>query len=221
MLTHLEVVDNDDNNKTTTRYAKLDNVQAQASFTNNLSEYLDDDSVNDIMNILTNEIGFSESELKFDRKLDGAEIYSVYLDGENYMMVALDGEYRIWNNAKVLYEDGVCKMSKQDIDDREITLTERSVYWSFAKEIIESCLKNASSAKFPSLTFSDDIAMKKNKDLVVVQSYVTATNSFGANIQEKFTVEFQVLDMDNYTYNPVYINFEGKTSGTFIDIDSY
>ena len=63
--------------------------------------------------------------------------------------------------------------------------------------------------------------MKKNKDLVVVQSNVTAKNSFGTKVNSPFTVEFQIIDMDNYQYNPIYINLDGETSGEYIDIDEY
>ena len=208
----------------TTEYKTTQEVTttvAEKSFKECISEYLDEESINDVMKILIDDLGFSETDLKFDTKTDGAEIYSIYLDGENFKMVALDKEYRIWNDTKVLYEDGTVKMTKQDIKDTEIDIGDDAVYYSFAKEMVEGCLKDPSSAHFPSLSFSGEVAMKKNKDLVVVQSNVTAKNSFGTKVNSPFTVEFQIIDIDNYQYNPIYINLDGETSGEYIDIDEY
>ena len=214
----------DSESETTTEYQTTQEATttvAEKSFIECISEYLDEESVNDVMKILIDDLGFSETDLKFDTKTDGAEIYSIYLDGENFKMVALDKEYRIWNDTKVLYEDGTVKMTKQDIEDTEIGIGDDAVYYSFAKEMVEGCLKDPSSAHSPSLSFSGEVAMKNNKDLVVVQSNVTAKNSFGTKVNSPFTVEFQIIDMDNYQYNPIYINLDGETSGEYIDIDEY
>lgn len=215
----------DSDSKTETEYEttqeSTETTETKKTFKESLGEYLDSSSVNDIMNILTNDLGFSESDIEFEMKTDGAEIYSIYLDGENFKMTALDNDYRIWNDTKVLYEDGTVKMTKQDIEDAEIDIGDDAVYYSFAKEMIEGCLKDPSSAHFPSLSFSGEVAMKKNKDLVVVQSNVTAKNSFGTKVNSPFTVEFQIIDMDNYQYNPIYINLDGEISGEYIDIDEY
>lgn len=204
--------------ETTTETTTENNYDA---FVNALSEYISTDEVNELIDILTNQIGYNKDELIFDYKYDGDNIYSIYLDNIHYKLMVFDGEYRIWNDVHVLYEEGQVFMTKKDVEDRLIDNYDAAIYYDIAKEIIKDCLKDPSSAKFPSLTFTNDVAMARNKDLVVVKSYVTAKNSFDAKIQTDYMVEFQVLDKDNFVYNVIYIKLDNETSGEYIDINTY
>jgi len=109
-------------------------------------------------------------------------------------------------------------MDKQGILDRVI---DHDVsYYSIAQEIVKSSLKSPKSADFPSIVWSpEDIKMQRNGDLVAVQSYVDAQNSFGAEIRSEFLVEFIVTDIDTYTYTPVYVKIDEETSGEFMEFD--
>ena len=111
-------------------------------------------------------------------------------------------------------------MTNENFKDKIVTSDEANIYYIMAQEIITSCLKNPKSADFPSIIFSpDDIGFKKNGNLVLVQSYVDATNSFGATIRSKWEVQFEVLDIETYTYDLKYINFDGEKSGNYIEMD--
>ena len=94
----------------------------------------------------------------------------------------------------------------EEVNATDISGLQFQSYWDMAKETVESCLKNPKSADFPSSVFNQgNIAMERKGHLVVVQSYVYSTNSFGAEVKSDFTVEMLVYDIDNFYYDVVYI----------------
>lgn len=161
---------------------------------------------------LTSSLGFSEisdidnvSGTLFEANADGYHL-KITVSDKLYMVIC--GNYNMYENDTVQY-------TKQDLDDRSIG-ENSSAYYAIAQEIISSNLKNPSSASFCSLS---ECRMGRNKDYVVVQGYVDATNSFGAQVRSEFVVEFIVIDLSNYSYEPVYINIDGQTSGEYVDIN--
>lgn len=110
----------------------------------------------------------------------------------------------------------------EEVNATDISGLQFQFYWDMAKETVESCLKNPKSADFPSSVFSQgDIAMERKGHLVVVQSYVYSTNSFGAEVKSDFTVEMLVYDTDNFIYDVVYLNIDGETSGEYVSLDEW
>ena len=161
---------------------------------------------------LTSSLGFSEisdidnvSGTLFEANADGYHL-KITVSDKLYMVIC--GNYNMYENDTVQY-------TKQDLDDRSIG-ENSSDYYVIAQEIISSNLKNPSDASFCSLS---ECRMGRNKDYVVVQGYVDATNSFGAQVRSEFIVEFIVIDLSNYSYEPVYINIDGQTSGEYVDIN--
>lgn len=63
------------------------------------------------------------------------------------------------------------------------------------------------------------ITMGKNGDLVVVQGYVESKNSFGVMLKSNFTVQFYVIDLESFLYEPLYIEIGGQTAGEFVEMD--
>ena len=93
-------------------------------------------------------------------------------------------------------------------------------YMQIAEEIVKGNLKDPRSAKFPSIvTNSSEIGMQKKGDIVGVQSYVDATNSFGAKVRTKWLVEFEVVDLSKYSYKTVYIKIGDSTAGEYVDLN--
>lgn len=110
----------------------------------------------------------------------------------------------------------------EEVNATDISGSQFQFYWDMAKETVESCLKNPKSADFPSSVFNQgNIAMERKGHLVVVQSYVYSTNSFGAEIKSDFTVEMLVYDTDNFIYDVVYLNIDGETSGEYVSLDEW
>lgn len=110
----------------------------------------------------------------------------------------------------------------EEVNATDISGLQFQSYWDMAKETVESCLKNPKSADFPSSVFGQgDIAMERKGHLVVVQSYVYSTNSFGAEVKSDFTVEMLVYDTDNFIYDVVYLNIDGETSGEYVSLDEW
>lgn len=163
------------------------------------------------------QLGFKKVEFK-----DGADTYFT-IDADGYILDVIVGEdevFSIANNGLNMYKDGKVSHTLKDVQAREITSLDGGKYYEMAKDLVKSNLKSPSSAKFPSYLWEgDQISMGRNGDYVVVQSYVDADNSFGANIRSEYTVEFQVIDMDLYSYQPIYINIDGEESGTYKNLD--
>jgi hypothetical protein len=184
------------------------------------NEYLETEQSNMLLMILKDKIGFEK--IVFVEKLGETFNYKITADGYELVATDLEDDFRIFipNSSYVLYEDSKVIMTKENLKDKTVTRNEASAYYNMAQEIIISCLKNPKSADFPSIIFSpDDIGFKKNGNLVLVQSYVDATNSFGATIRSKWEVQFEVLDMETYTYDLKYINFDGEISGNYIEME--
>lgn len=110
----------------------------------------------------------------------------------------------------------------EEVNATDISGLQFQSYWDMAKETVESCLKNPKSADFPSSVFGQgDIAMERKGHLVVVQSYVYSTNSFGAEVKSDFTVEMLVYDTDNFVYDIVYLSIDGETTGEYVSLDEW
>lgn len=193
-----------------------------ASFSDNLKEVLDESVVESACDILENQIGFSS--LVFDSKMGDTDNYKIEADGKEIIMTASDKVYRIFipDTEYVFYEDDSVKMTAKQYEDKQISYGDQSAYYIIAKTIVESALKNPSSAKFPSInTEAGSIAIERNGALVVVQSYVDAKNSFNAKVRSNWTAEFMVYDLESYSYEPVFVEIDGQKSGEYINLDDW
>ena len=206
--------------KPTTTPAPKPTEEPKDEFLQSLENNMDSSLANEVYDILKNQIGFTT--LRFDSKVDGSENYVVYVDGSQGCVTAMDGYIRIFipNSDYVFYEDGKVTMTASEFSETQISQDEMIAYYIMAQDAVEASLKNPSSAKFPSIiTHASEIGMKKNGDIVAVQSYVDAKNSLNAKVRSKWRVQFQVNDIDSYSYTLLYINIDAESSGTFIDMD--
>jgi len=82
-----------------------------------------------------------------------------------------------------------------------------------SEEAVKSALKAPSTAKFPdSFINSDQWHMSKSNNIVTVQSYVDAENSFGAMLRNNFTAQFSYVSQ-----TLTYLEIAGKVVyGTFL-----
>lgn len=189
-------------------------------FLEKFKKHLDSENSKKLLSILKDDIGFKE--VKFVEKIEDTFNYNIKADGYSLVVTDVGDDFRIFipNSSYVFYEDSKVVLTKKEFKDIIVTSDEASVYYIMAQDIITSCLKDPGSADFPSLNFSpEEIGFKKNGDLVLVQSYVDANNSFGATVRSKWEVQFEVLDMNTYSYDLKYINFDGEKSGSYIDMD--
>lgn len=167
-------------------------------------------------NILKKKIGFKK--IAYEKKADGADMYYIDADGYDVAITASDKVYRIFipESDYVFYEDGKVKLTAKKLEDTTIDQNEGSSYYIMAQEIVKESLLNPRGAKFPSYVFnSDDVAMQKDGKLVAVQSYVDATNGYGATVRTKWTVQFVVTDIDSFSYDLKYVKVGDDSYGTF------
>ena len=166
---------------------------------------------------------FLHQELLFDdiifaqKNAVGDILFDIVADDYSLMIsVDNDGIYSVRCGSYDLYDGENILITKNGLDDRSID--HESEYYSIAKEIILNNLKSPKSAEFSSL-WSDEVKMQRNKDMVIVQGYVDAENSFGVSTRNQWQVEFKVLDLDTFSYEIIYIFIDGNKFGEFIKLD--
>ena len=188
-------------------------------FANNMSEssdYIDYETSKKLYLFLQNNLFFEKITFK-QKNAVGNILFDV--DADNYLlMISLDndGIYSIRCGTYTLYDGETVFITKQGLDDRSID--HKSEYYVIAQEIVSNNLKSPASADFPSL-WSEEVKMKRNKDMIIVQSYVDAQNSFGAIVRNQWTVEFRILNIDSFSYEIIYINIDGNTVGEYIELN--
>lgn len=182
------------------------------------SRVVGEDVANGANDVLVNQIGFSE--LEYEQRLGDTSNYEIIADGTDMVITAMQDYYRVFipNTSNVFYEDGEVLMTAEEYNDKKISYDDAIVYYIMAQEIIEQNLVNPKSADFPSMAFSGgDIGFAKTGDVITVQSYVDAKNSFNAVVRSNWTVQFIPIDMTTYTYETTYINIDGNTTGTYTE----
>lgn len=200
--------------------SKNENLSAKELFSKTMSDssqYISFDNAEKIYSFIENDLGFEK--INFDGKNTVGDILFDITADNYYLMISADndGIYSIRCGSYELYNGKEVLMTKTGLDDRNIG-SKKSSYYVIAEEIIKNNLKSPSTANFPSL-WSDEIKMQRNGDMVVVQGYVDAQNSFGTTIRSQWLVEFRVIDLDNYSYETIYINIDGTKIGEFIELD--
>lgn len=117
----------------------------------------------------------------------------------------------------VLYDGKEIKIDKQGLLDRQLLDTTR--YYIIAREVIEDNIKTPKTAEFPPLD-SSDVNMQRNGDLVGIEGYFDAQNTYGAMIRSKYLIEVTITDLDTYDYNVVYVNIDGeKIKGEWVEVE--
>ncbi len=107
--------------------------------------------------------------------------------------------YTVRYAGRYLYQNGNALAT---INDFILSSGEQANLTVFSKRLVEKTLKAPKSADFP---WPDEWHWSKTPDEIVVQSYVDAQNSFGAQIRAQFEIIY-----DTKTQNVKSFIFEGK-----------
>lgn len=203
-----------DNNSDQKEIIEETETEKPKTFIEQLSEYMDVSEAEEILHICKEEIGFDTVE--FDKKMEGTENYYIWANNHQTVVTAMDGYYRVFipGTSYVFYEDGNVLLTAAELEDSLISSEDMIYYYDMAKEIVKTCLKSPSTADFPSRS---NITYQKKGNLVAIQGYVDAVNSFNAEIRSDFLVQFYVYDLKNFSYETTYIQIDGETTGTFIE----
>ena len=162
-------------------------------------------------NILTEQLGFENIEVKSNSM---GTLFDVTADGYPLKVTVSDKLYMVICGDYNLYKDDSVQYTKPDLDNRKIGKND-SAYYAMAMEAVSSVLKDPSSARFCSM---GDCQMGRNGEYVVVKGYVDAINSFGSQLRNDFVVELKVSDVASYSYETVYLNINGESTGNYVDI---
>lgn len=132
---------------------------------------------------------YYDIEIKHDKLLDNAHFegekgYRIKYGDVNNIVLYLKGDevYNVRWADKDLYKD---KEVFSKITDYMLTEKDKSDLQLQGQEYVKTALKSPSSSKFPNIT---EWAFSKDKDEIIVQSYVDAQNSFGAMMRSEFQI---------------------------------
>lgn len=197
-------------------------ISPSEALLNDLYSILSKEVADKTYDILVNQIGFTNVTY-IGKNSVGNTNYDFTSDECDFTITASDDVYRVFqpNGGKTFYESGEVKYTAVDMKSRTIDHDNMFSYYMIAQEIVESALKNPRSADFPSIvTHPEEVAMSKKDDIIGVQSYVDAQNSFGGTVRSEWVVEFRVIDLSAYSYEPLYVNIDGEVLyGEYIDLD--
>lgn len=183
-------------------------------FISESADYLSETVSKKLYGIIIGDLGFSEAE--FIGKEASDSVWNLQCDDIKVLAVASDDVYRIWSGDYTFYEDGNVVKTKQQMEETLVKDEDKTSYYAIAQGIVLQYLKNPNSASFP--WGIDEIGFEKDGDIVAVQGYVDATNSFGSQVRNQWTVEFRVSDLSSLSYETLYVNIDGQSSGTFIEL---
>lgn len=149
------------------------------------------DQANNINDVLQKSDIKNISEFKYEEFYNddpekGVKGYRLTSDGiKNIIVKIKDGQvYSIrWANNN-LYANG---KQEAKLSDWTMTINEQSILQIKSQDAITSILKSPKTAEFPNIT---KWAFNKNKDRIIVQSYVDSQNGFGAMIRSNFQITF-------------------------------
>lgn len=191
-------------------------VEEQKTFSESMSEFLSDEQMSKLDDILKNQIGFTD--IKFIEKMGETLNYSITADGYDVVITDMGDDFRIFipNSDTIFYDDGEVVTTLEVLEMKKIDQNDYSTYAIMAESIIESCLVSPSSADFP---WHTEYGYEKFGDIVAVQGYVDAKNALGVEIRNQWVVQFTVLDMDTFSCQPIYINIDGEETGEFIEFE--
>ena len=137
---------------------------------------------------------FDHDELLDDAHFDGETGYRLAInDNVRNIILYLNEDKSVYSlkyNTYDLYLDNTVVAT---IQDYTITTDEASDLMILCKEKVKDILKSPSTAKFPNIL---KWGFGKEKNVVTVQGYVDAQNSFGAEIRSEFQF---IIDIDTNT----------------------
>ncbi|EGT3800925.1 hypothetical protein REL12_018460 [Clostridioides difficile] len=150
------------------------------------------EQVQNIAKILK-ECGIEEFEsIKHDEGLDNAHFdgekgYRIEFGGSKNIILYMNKDNSVYNVRWAdndFYKDGKV-VSK--VSDYTLTMDEKTALQLQCQNGVSAILKSPSTAKFPNIT---KWMFSKNKEEIVVQSYVDSQNSFGATMRSEFQIIF-------------------------------
>lgn len=191
-------------------------TEIELTFDDKVKELLGEEPGNNILKILKDDIGFTEL---FDiEKVNDTLNYKVNANGYEIMITEIsDTDFRVIipNSDYVFYENGSVVLNYEEFQKRTINEDNIIIYFAYAEEMVEPCLKNSKSAKF---CYSGDAYYKRYENIVEVRGNVTAKNDFNANVTENWVVQF-MTDENASQYVPMYIKIGDNESGEYTELD--
>lgn len=140
---------------------------------------------------------FVKNELPYEEVHDS---YTLFIDRYIYKGTTGGIYFKIVNNDKQISNPS----KEQSLKEAYINYSaDKESAWIFAQDAVKANLKAPSSAKFP--WYNESYITVSSDGNYVVQAYVDAENSLGAQIRSNFSVRIVIKGEYNYTYSDLII----------------
>lgn len=145
---------------------------------NNINEILKQCDITNVKEIKHDEMldgAYGGDEKGFRINTDLANNIILYLRNDNTVYYINYADHDIYNNNQVISK----------ISDYALTLNEKSDLQYKSEQLIKQTLKSPSTADFPNI---NEWKYYKDKEKIIIQSYVDSQNSFGAKTRGEFRI---------------------------------
>lgn len=95
--------------------------------------------------------------------------------------------------------------SQESAEDKQVEMKQHAALVS--RRFVEQYLKAPSTAKFPN---SYDVEVTQSGDKYIINSYVDAQNSFGAQIRSTYYCEMKYIGPDEFGYSCESLSIDGE-----------
>lgn len=161
------------------------------------NKYIDvTDEEGELIDNILSKCGISEvSTFEHDELLDNAHFenetgYRISIkDTASNIILYLDVNKNVYSLKYAGYDLYINDSVVATIDDYTVSIDEINKYQYYCQEAIKEILKSPSTAKFPIYT---EWGWKQEKDILYVQGYVDAQNSFGAELRSNFELKIDM-----------------------------
>ena len=132
-------------------------------------------------------------ELLDNAHMDGETGYRLTYGNIDNIIMYLDSDNAVYSVRYADYDLYADNTTVAKITDYCLTTDEATEIELKCEEIVKQVLNNPNTAEFPNIL---SWKFSKNKNTVIAQSYVTAQNGFGADVQSTFQI---TIDTDTNT----------------------
>lgn len=132
---------------------------------------------------IENIISFEHGPMLDEAHSDGETGYRISTDRATNIILCLKENKKVHNVAYAGHKLYAKKKVVAKIQDYTFSMEEIAKWQDFCQEQVINILKSPKSARFPNYT---KWGFKKNKKEIIIQGYVDAQNSFGAELRSTF-----------------------------------
>ena len=194
----------------------------QKDFMDILKEKLDEETANNIYDILLNQIGFTDivcmaqtnNEISYDLYGSGIDFVLTVEkieDQNNITIIALNEDF-------IFYENGMVTGTVEDYETNLENQKNRFELYAVATDMVKATFDDTYVITFPNAEKEyQNVGYAWNKDVILIQGYADVKKE-GETSRIKWIIEYKYSESEDKEYELVYSKVNGKENGKYIDL---